>query len=193
MLVSISFYNLSDIHPLCKSWFTLSFLYKNRIWICRVMYVCTKGEVTQHFSSGDWNYQIHILQFILPQTNFCIKIVIFNLYVRWMNTKGRIRGGGKPTLKIDVFIYLSSVKRDSTRGLLNYTSSPEVTNPHCPPDLLLSTLLTVHTSFPPEVSFVYCPHPSLLSTPLYPPGGFLLKLNSVNYSLLQLFLLTPNR
>lgn len=82
------------------------------------MYGCTKGEVTQHFSSGDWNYQIHILYFILPQINFCIKIVIFNLYVRGEETKGRIRGGGKPILKIDVFIHLSSVKRDSARGVL---------------------------------------------------------------------------
>lgn len=82
------------------------------------MYGCTKGEVTQHFSSGDWNYQIHILYFILPQGNFYLKIVIFNLYVRGEETKGRIRGGGKPILKIDVFIYLSSVKGYSSEVVL---------------------------------------------------------------------------
>lgn len=82
------------------------------------MYGCTKGEVTQHFSSGDWNYQIHILYFILPQINFCIKIVILNLYVRWMNTKGRIKGSIKPILKIDVFIHLSSVKGYSSEVVL---------------------------------------------------------------------------
>lgn len=82
------------------------------------MYGCTKGEVTQHFSSGDWNYQIHILYFILPQINFFTKIVILNLYVRGEETKGRIRGGSKPTLKIVVFIYLSSVKWYSSEVVL---------------------------------------------------------------------------
>lgn len=82
------------------------------------MYGCTKGEVTQHFSSGDWNYQIHILYFILPQIYFFTKIVIFNLYVRGEDNEGRIRGGGKPILKIDVFIYLSSVQKGSAEVVL---------------------------------------------------------------------------